>query len=210
MASSQVSNGQALQYQLKKTTDTVNVQTDIFHSEFDKEKSDTVLNQKLVLQQPPPEPADAVLKDAKLFDYNLKFSAESFTAGFNNDVLGTMYQPYTGSLPINLGGNEPFNAMFKAAVFDLFEDIRFTGALRLPSNRHLCRLQCTQARSAGTSKLHPRRATGHGKWGVPAAHLCSGGLRHLAYRLIAKKPPSPIEQEDERTGDASFRCTVTT
>ena len=31
-----------------------------------------------------------------------------------------------------LGGNEPFNAMFKAAVFDLFEDIRFTGALRLP------------------------------------------------------------------------------
>ena len=108
------------------------MQTDIFESEFDKEKLDTVLNQKLILQQPAPEPSDEVLKNAKLYDYTLKFSAQSFTAGFNNDVLGTMYQPFTGSLPIMLGGNEPFNAMFKAAVFDLFEDIRFTGALRLP------------------------------------------------------------------------------
>ena len=47
-------------------------------------------------------------------------------------MLVTQYQPFTGSLPIMLGGNEPFNAMFKATVVDLFEDIRFTGALRLP------------------------------------------------------------------------------
>jgi len=132
IAASQVAGGQAIQYQQKKKADTVKVQTDIFESEFEKEKLDTVLNQKLILQQPQPEPEDEVLKNAKLFDYNLKFSAQSFTAGFNNDVLGTMYQPFTGSLPIMLGGNEPFNAMFKAAVFDLFEDIRFTGALRLP------------------------------------------------------------------------------
>src|SRR5450432_93252 len=132
IAASQIANGQALQYQLKKKSDTVKVQTDIFESEFDKEKLDTVLNQKLILQEATPVPEDAILKDAKLFDYSLKFSAQSFTAGFNNDVLGTAYQPFTGSLPIMLGGNEPFNAMFKAAVFDLFEDIRFTGALRLP------------------------------------------------------------------------------
>src|ERR1700712_5173169 len=69
---------------------------------------------------------------AKLGDYHLLFSAQSFTAGFNNDVLVTQYQPFTGSLPINLGGNEPFNALFKATVVDLFEDLRFTGALRLP------------------------------------------------------------------------------
>jgi hypothetical protein len=131
IAASQVAGGQALQYQ-KKKADTVKVQTDIFESEFDKEKLDTVLNQKLILQQPGPAPSDDILKNAKLFDYTLKFSAQSFTAGFNNDVLATMYQPFTGSLPIMLGGNEPFNAMFKAAVFDLFEDIRFTGALRLP------------------------------------------------------------------------------
>src|SRR5450432_75379 len=128
----QVASGQALQYQQKKKADTVKVQTDIFESEFDKEKQDTLLNQKLILQQPKAAPSDDVLKNAKLYDYNLKFAAQSFTAGFNNDVLVTQYQPFPGSLPINLGGNEPFNAMFKAAVFDLFEDIRFTGALRLP------------------------------------------------------------------------------
>ena len=132
IAASQVAGGQALQYQQKKKSDTVQVQTDIFESEFDKEKLDTVLNQKLILQAPPPEPPDAILKNAKLFDYTLKFNAQSFTAGFNNDVLVTQYQPFTGSLPIMLGGNEPFNAMFKATVVDLFEDIRFTGALRLP------------------------------------------------------------------------------
>ena len=108
------------------------MQTDIFESEFDKEKLDTVLNQKLILQAPPPEPSDAVLKMPSSSTTRLKFSAQSFTAGFNNDVLGTQYQPFTGSLPIMLGGNEPFNAMFKAAVLDLFEDIRFSGALRLP------------------------------------------------------------------------------
>ena len=132
IAANQVSGGQALQYQQKKKADTVKVQSDIFESEFDKEKLDTVLNQKLILPEPTPEPSDEVLKNARLFDYNLKFSAQTFTAGFNNDVLATVYQPFTGSLPIMLGGNEPFNAMFKAAVFDLFEDIRFTGALRFP------------------------------------------------------------------------------
>ena len=129
IAASQVAGGQALQYQQKKKSDTVQVQTDIFESEFDKEKLDTVLNQKLILQAPPPEPPDAILKNAKLFDYTLKFNAQSFTAGFNNDVLVTQYQPFTGSLPIMLGGNEPFNAMFKATVVDLFEDIRFLPGL---------------------------------------------------------------------------------
>ncbi len=132
IAASQVASGKALQYQQKKKADSVKVRADIFESEFDKEKQDTVLNQRLILQQPKPELGDEVLKNAKHFDYKLKFSAQSFTAGFNNDVLVTQYQPFTGALPINLGGNDPFNAMFKATVFDLFEDIRFTGALRLP------------------------------------------------------------------------------
>jgi hypothetical protein len=132
IAAGQIASGRAIQYQQKKTSDTTKAQTDIFESEFDKEKQDTVLTQKLIIQQPVPEASDEVLKKAKLFDYNLQFAAQSFTAGFNNDVLVTQYQPFTGSLPIQLGGAEPFNAMFKAAVFDLFEDIRFTGALRLP------------------------------------------------------------------------------
>jgi hypothetical protein len=133
IAAEQVSSGRAIQYQQKKKTDTAKVRTDIFESEFDKEKQDTAAMRKLVLQekaQAPPE--DKTLKNAKLFDYKLKFAAQSFTAGFNNDVLVTQYQIYTGALPINLGGTQPFDAMFKAAVFDLFEDVRFTGALRLP------------------------------------------------------------------------------
>jgi hypothetical protein len=73
-----------------------------------------------------------ILRTAKLFDYKLKFSVDNFAAGFNNDVLGTRYQPYTGSLPINLSGQDAFSGMLKASVFDLFEDIRFTGAVRLP------------------------------------------------------------------------------
>jgi hypothetical protein len=132
ITASQIASGQALQYQQKKKADTVKAQTDIFESEFDKEKLDTVLNQKLILHQTLPPPTNEILKTAKLYDYKLKFSAQSFTVGFNNDVLATQYQPFTGALPIMLGGNEPFNAMFQAAVFDLFEDIRFTGSLRLP------------------------------------------------------------------------------
>ncbi|MDP4213017.1 MAG: hypothetical protein Q8926_10350 [Bacteroidota bacterium] len=125
---SQIASGQAVQYLQKKQSDSVKKQNDIFESEFDKDKKDTLLS----LNQPAvPEP-EPLLKKAKLFDYHLKFSAENFSAGFNNDVLITRYQPFTGSLPIQLGGNDAFDAMFKAAVFDLFEDIRFTGALRLP------------------------------------------------------------------------------
>jgi hypothetical protein len=53
---------------------------------------------------------------AKLFDYKLKFSVDNFTAGFNNDVLVTKYQPYTGALPINLSGQDAFSGMLKATV----------------------------------------------------------------------------------------------
>ena len=67
IAASQIASGQALQYQQKKKSDTVKVQTDIFESEFDKEKLDTVLNQKLILQAPPPEPPDAISEKRKTF-----------------------------------------------------------------------------------------------------------------------------------------------
>ncbi len=124
-------SGKALQYE-QKAADTAKKTTDFFQSEFDNEKKDTSAA-AVAARQPEPEPeATPVLKQAKRFDYKLKFAAQDFSAGFNNDVLINRYQPFTGSLPIQLGGGDAFNAMFKAAVFDLFEDIRFTGALRLP------------------------------------------------------------------------------
>src|SRR5450432_2174585 len=126
-----VATGNAIQYLQKKKPDSVTVANNAFESEFDKDKTDTTVYQSLFSQAPLPA-EDNILKNAKKYDYTLLFSAQSFTAGFNNDVLVNKYQPFTGSLPINLGGNEAFNAMFKATVFDLFEDVRFSGALKLP------------------------------------------------------------------------------
>ena len=132
----QVSSGQALKFQQKQTIDTSKQRQDFFESEFEQEKKDSLksssINNTLPIAAHPLEEEEGVLQKAKLFDYKLKFSADNFTAGFNNDVLVNKYQPYTGSLPIQLGGGQAFNAMFKATVFDLFEDLRFTGALRLP------------------------------------------------------------------------------
>lgn len=126
---SQTASGQALRYLQNKQSDSVRKQNDIFESEFDKDKKDSSAAQNAPRPLPAQEP---LLKRAKLYDYHWKFSAQNFTAGFNNDVLINRYQPFTGSLPIQLGGNDAFNAMLKAAVFDLFEDVRITGAVRLP------------------------------------------------------------------------------
>lgn len=129
VTAAQLNVGQALKFQQK--TDTARKQTDFFESEFEKEKRDSSAAPRPSLMEEPPK-EEPLIRKAKLFKYKYKFSAESFSAGFNNDVLINRYQPFTGSLPINLGGQEAFNAMFKASVSDLFEDLRFSGALRLP------------------------------------------------------------------------------
>jgi hypothetical protein len=51
---------------------------------------------------------------------------------FNNDVLVTRYQPYTGALPVVLNSDGGFNALLKGTVLDVMEDLKFTGAIRLP------------------------------------------------------------------------------
>ncbi|HTQ28410.1 MAG TPA: hypothetical protein VMI35_09790 [Puia sp.] len=128
----QLSKGQAIKFQQKPTVDSSKKQ-DFFESEFDRDnKRDSLPSRPVVTRSLPGSNEETVLQKAKLFDYKLKFSADNFMAGFNNDVLATRYQPYTGSLPMQPGGGEAFNAMFKASVFDLFEDLRFTGAMRLP------------------------------------------------------------------------------
>lgn len=103
------------------------LKNDIFESGF--EKDTTASRKREERMNAGPEP---VLKTAKLFDYKLKFAADNFSAAFNNDILINRYEPYTGSLPVVLQSGGAFNGMLKASVFDLFEDIRFTGALRLP------------------------------------------------------------------------------
>lgn len=73
-----------------------------------------------------------ILTKAKRYDYKLKFFGDNVSAGFNNDVLVNKYQPYTGSLPVVLNANGGFNGLLKASVFDVMEDLRFTGAIRIP------------------------------------------------------------------------------
>jgi len=138
----QVRTGEAVKFQTTKLPgDTAKKQPDFFQSEFQKEPNKDT-SSVTAKTQPESQPVTAqeqnipqeepVLKKAKLLDYKLKFSVDNFTAGFNNDVLVNQYQPYSGSLPISLNGVDAFSGMFKASVFDLFEDLRFTGGFRLP------------------------------------------------------------------------------
>lgn len=135
IASAKLSGGQDMQTIIPGDT-AVRKKNDAFETGFETEKPDSAGGNKPAtvvdpFQEPEPEKV-SVLQKAKLFPYRLKFSMDNFTGGFNNDVLITKYQPYTGSLPIQLQSGGAFNGMLKASVFDLFEDIRFTGAIRLP------------------------------------------------------------------------------
>ena len=127
IAEAQTSSGEAM-----KTDNQVNPDTSksIFETEFDKDTSVAATMQPETAQ--PVQQEESVLKRARLFDYKLKFSLDNFSGSFNNDILISRYEPYSGSLPVVLQSGGGFNGMLKASVFDLFEDIRFTGALRLP------------------------------------------------------------------------------
>jgi hypothetical protein len=131
ITAAQTASGEAIQLKPADESDSTKKNTDIFETGFEKEKTDPARNNNNNAA-----PADAgeetILKKAKLFDYKLKFSMDNFSGGFNNDILITRYQPYTGALPVMLQSGGAFNGMLKASVFDLFEDIRFSGAMRLP------------------------------------------------------------------------------
>jgi len=128
IAEAQTSSGEAIRNEnLNNGTDSSRT---IFETEFEKDTSDAVTIQERsneIAQQ-----EESILKKARLFDYKLKFSVDNFSGAFNNDILISRYEPYTGSLPVVLQSGGAFNGMLKASIFDLFEDIRFTGAMRLP------------------------------------------------------------------------------
>ncbi len=107
----------------------------IFQSEFEDEKSDSSGVGKIFEATEEPE-EETVLSQAKLYDYRLKFNTEYSVSGFNNSVLMTRWQPYTGGNgPIYLtNGNSNLNGIVRIGVSDLFEDIRFIGGFRLGLN----------------------------------------------------------------------------
>ena len=79
-----------------------------------------------------------VLQSTSLFRYKpLKFSTDYVVAGFNNNVLGTKYQLYTGgSGPISLSSNNGLNGMLRVGIADVMEDIKFSGGVRISTNLH--------------------------------------------------------------------------
>ncbi|MBL7736222.1 MAG: hypothetical protein JNL51_12245 [Chitinophagaceae bacterium] len=127
IAESQKTKGEAVKFQSILPFDTARKANDAFESEFAPDTNSVSVSQNLLAQEIP-----SILMQAKRFDYKLKFSVDNFTSAFNNDILANRYEPYTGALPITLQSGGAFNGMLKASVFDLFEDIRFTGAVRLP------------------------------------------------------------------------------
>lgn len=127
IAEAQLAEGAAIELTKPAVLDSAKANNQ-FNTGFDNEVEDPADQKKALEEKEVP-----LLKKAKLFDYNLKFSADNISANvFSNDILTNRYQLFTGSLPIQLQNNGTFNSLLKASVFDLFEDIRFSGAMRLP------------------------------------------------------------------------------
>ncbi len=112
--------------------DTASRKKDIFETEFENEKKDSTAKKPVVTKEEEEKAPPSILRKAKHYDYKLKFFIDNVSSGFNNDVLINRYQPYTGALPIVLNSTGGFNGLLKATVFDVMEDLRFTGAIRLP------------------------------------------------------------------------------
>jgi hypothetical protein len=174
----QKESGEATRYTQRRQDSTVS-KNDIFESEFENDK-DTAVRKA---QEPNIVRTEPLLKKARMFDYKLKFSVDNFSTAFNNDILISRYEPFTGSLPVVLQSGGAFNGMLKASVFDLFEDIRFTGALRLPLIGGLGTGAAIGGGSSGTNVFVPVNQSlfdGGGEWFARADYL----KKRLDYSLI--------------------------
>lgn len=108
---------------------------DFFQNEFDDEKKDSMQVGKVVEATVIPE--KTILGKAKLYEYRPpKFFADYAVTGFNNSVLPlNKFQPYGGGAgPIYLSNGSDFNGILRLGTSDLFEDIKFTGGIRLAPN----------------------------------------------------------------------------
>ncbi|MEJ7769469.1 MAG: hypothetical protein WKF89_16745, partial [Chitinophagaceae bacterium] len=126
-----IASGEAILFKPASSGTDTTQKKNIFESEFGAEKTDSASLGRMY----PGIRNDSelsVLDKAKRFDYKLKFGVDQLTGSlFNNDVLGTRYQKFTGSLPVNLN-NGAFNGLLSVSIFDILEDFRFTGMVRSP------------------------------------------------------------------------------
>ncbi|HZG24964.1 MAG TPA: hypothetical protein VEZ17_10310 [Chitinophagaceae bacterium] len=126
-----IAGGEALRFKPAAGGIDTTKKNEIFESEFGAEKVDSASLGR-VLQGIDRDRELSILEKSKRYDYKLKFGVDQVTSSlFNNDVLITRYQPYTGSLPVTLN-NGAFNGLLSVSIFDMLEDFRFTGMLRAP------------------------------------------------------------------------------
>lgn len=104
----------------------------VFQLEFEPEKKDS----NALKKQPMDAIVPGVLEHAKKYPYKpLKFATDYVTTGFNNNVLGTRFQPYQGGNgPINLTSDNGLNGMVRLGIADVMEDIKLSGGFRISSN----------------------------------------------------------------------------
>jgi hypothetical protein len=128
-----IARGEVINNNSKTPQDSVKkVGNDAFQTEF---TEDSTAIGKIFDAEDPTE-KENILSKAKLFPYQLKFSADYLMTGFNNNLLINKYRPYNFGRYVGSGGANPnpLNAMTRFGVSDLMEDLRFTGAFKTPTN----------------------------------------------------------------------------
>ena len=121
--------GKATNYTKQKIDTTKPVVVDFFENSFANEKPDSSISKNNF------EEVIKAKAKARLFNSRIKFQADNLQSGIGNNLLITRYQPYGGGFgPIKLGNGNNINFAFKAGVYDLMEDYRINGGVRLGSN----------------------------------------------------------------------------
>lgn len=123
---------ESIRYQeVKEQIDTSSKKINLFQTEFADEEKD---NKPLILEKEFLNQKNT-LKNAKLFDYNLRFASDYVVSGFNNSILVNKYQPYGGgSGPIYLTNSSALNGILRMGISDLMEDKKFIGGFRVATN----------------------------------------------------------------------------
>ncbi|WP_298715889.1 hypothetical protein [Chitinophaga sp.] len=105
-------------------------QANFFQNEFGNEPAEPAAQEEQPMIAERKEPP--VLKSARLSNYRLKFSSDYLVTQIDNSVLMNRYQPYYGwpQGPIRL--TDPVNGLIRIGVSDLMEDVKFSGAFRVP------------------------------------------------------------------------------
>ena len=124
---------ESIQYQKNvELKDTSSPKNKVFQTEFEEEAQtanpiESV--EELIAKK------EDIIKDAKLYDYKLKFASDYLVSGFNNSVLVNRFQPYGGgSGPIYLSNSNALNGILRMGASDLMEDKKFIGGFRLATN----------------------------------------------------------------------------